>query len=110
LHAIDKQNRARKNKMQNQDQEPSQKPTLERYREQIKTDMRELRERYGWNDADVAEIRAAAKDDPTWWDWWLILAQAHRNGYEQTKSNNFQRLHAWQMANGLESSGVGGAI
>jgi hypothetical protein len=49
-------------------------------REKLAADMQYLRGIYGWNDGDVAEIRAAAKEAPAWWDYWKRLAATHRAG------------------------------
>ena len=69
---------------------------MQNQRQQRITDMRELRQRYKWDDNDVIEIKQAAAENPVWWDWWSELAKAHRDGYEQTEANYFQRLHVWQ--------------
>jgi len=44
----------------------------------LTNDMRYLRGIFAWNDADVIEIREAAKQDPAWWDYWHMLANAFR--------------------------------
>ena len=64
--------------------------------EQLTADMRELRIIYNWTDADVAEIKQAARETPAWWAWFSVLAQAFRNGYSPTLANNFERMHIWQ--------------
>lgn len=64
-------------------------------------DMRYLRQRYGWSDADATEVKAAAKKNRAWWRYWTILAAAHRAGYEQTEENGYPRLQLWCTQQGL---------
>jgi len=49
-------------------------------KEKMAEDMKYLRTIYGWDDADVLDIRAAAKETPAWWDYWTRLAASHRAG------------------------------
>jgi hypothetical protein len=48
-------------------------------KEQLAKDMQYLRKHYGWNDAEVAEIRKAAKENPAWWAYWTRLAANMRD-------------------------------
>lgn len=49
-------------------------------KEKLAADMKYLRSIYQWDDADVAEIREAARLRPDWWDYWTRLAESHRQG------------------------------
>jgi hypothetical protein len=69
-------------------------------------DLRYLRRRYEWTDADVAEfkevLKAESKENKHEMQHFLmVLAKAHRAGYEQDAANNFQRLQTWCATNGL---------
>lgn len=64
-------------------------------------DMRYLRQRYGWTDADVIEIKEALRDCEPLVRYFTILAAAHRAGYEQHAGNGFVRLQTWCIEKGL---------
>lgn len=69
-------------------------------------DLRYLRRRYEWTDADVAEFKqvliAEAKENKCEMQHFLtVLAKAHRAGYEQDAANGFLRLQTWCAMNGL---------
>ena len=55
----------------------------------------ELANRYQWDKTDIAEIKEATRADPELRFYWETLAEAHRNGYEQTKQNGHIRLFTW---------------
>lgn len=63
-------------------------------------DFAELANRYEWSDADIAEIKQQTRDNPTLIEYWKILAQAHRNGYIQSRANNYKRLEQWYQEQG----------
>lgn len=64
-------------------------------------DMRYLRQRYGWNDEDVVQIKEALRDCDPLVRFFSILAAAHRAGYEQHAGNGFVRLQQWCIDKGL---------
>lgn len=60
-----------------------------------------LANRYGWNAADIEEMKAAVRAHPDSGRRYIaILAAAHRAGYEQTPANDHIRLNAWCEAQG----------
>lgn len=54
-----------------------------------------LANRYGWMPADIEEIKAHTRANPSMVRYWTLLAAAHRAGYEQTAENGYIRLQAW---------------
>lgn len=69
---------------------------------QFLRDFAEVANRYGWNAADIEEvkreIRAAGEPMVRYFS---ALAAAHRAGYEQTPENGYMRLYAWCAQNGM---------
>lgn len=60
-----------------------------------------LANRYGWNAADVEEMKVAVRaDEDAGRRYITTLAAAHRSGYEQTPGNGYMRLDAWCAAQG----------
>lgn len=64
-------------------------------------DLRELASRYGWNEEDKREVKAAFTDCEEMVRFFTVLAAAHRAGYEQHAGNGFQRLESWCLGRGL---------
>jgi hypothetical protein len=55
-----------------------------------------LANRYGWNAADIEEMKTAVRaNEPAGRRYIATLAAAHRAGYEQTPGNGYIRLQAW---------------
>lgn len=52
---------------------------------------------YGWTDREVEEVKEATRQSPELRYYWQELARAHRQGYRQTKENNYMRLAEWQQ-------------
>lgn len=52
---------------------------------------------YGWTDKEVEEVKEATRQSPELRYYWQELARAHRQGYHQTKENNYMRLAEWQQ-------------
>lgn len=53
---------------------------------------------YGWNAADIEEVKAQTRASPVEMGaYWVRLAAAHRAGYQQAKGNNFVRLQCWEQ-------------
>ncbi len=52
---------------------------------------------YGWTDKEVEEVKAETRNSPELRYYWQELARAHRQGYRQTKENNYMRLAEWQQ-------------
>lgn len=71
---------------------------------QFLRDFAEVANRYGWNAADIEdvkrEIRAAG--DPMV-RYFSTLAAAHRAGYKQTPENGYLRLDRWCLQQGWPS-------
>lgn len=57
--------------------------------------------RYGWTSQEIEETKQATRENPDLKRYWAILAAAHRAGYEQTAANNYIRLQAWCLEQGL---------
>lgn len=73
---------------------------------QFLKDFAYLANRYGWNAADIEDVKAQTRSDPELMRaYWTNLAAAHRAGYEQISENGYMRLAAWQQtaARGVES-------
>lgn len=51
---------------------------------------------YGWNDADIEEVKQAVRENTGYRDYLTQLANAHRAGYRQTPENNYMRLDQWR--------------
>ena len=77
---------------------------------QFLRDFAYLANRYGWNAADIEEVKAHMREhvEPMRW-YWTTLAAAHRAGYEQTKENGFIRLQAWCDLKGWKFDVTGAA-
>jgi hypothetical protein len=55
-----------------------------------------LANRYGWNAADIEEMKVAVRaNEGASRRYITTLAMAHRAGYEQTPGNRYIRLNAW---------------
>lgn len=53
---------------------------------------------YGWNAADIEDVKTQTKASPIEMRaYWTSLAAAHRAGYEQTAGNGYIRLGAWHQ-------------
>ena len=52
---------------------------------------------YGWSDADVEDAKRQTRQSHELKAYWSELANAHRQGYKQTKENNYMRLAEWQQ-------------
>lgn len=50
---------------------------------------------YSWNESDIEEIKQVVRENTGYREYLEMLANAHRNGYEQTEKNNYIRLDAW---------------
>lgn len=66
---------------------------------QFLKDFAEIANRYGWDADDIEEVKTATRGDPKLLRYWTALAAAHRQGYQQTRANNYMRLTAWLEAN-----------
>lgn len=55
----------------------------------------ELANRYEWREQEIEEMKAEVRRGKGMREYLEILAQAHRDGYEQTKDNHFMRLSEW---------------
>ncbi len=55
---------------------------------------------YGWNAADVEDVKAQTRANPEpMRRYWTALAAAHRAGYQQTEANGYERLRVWADRN-----------
>lgn len=52
---------------------------------------------YGWEGAELEDVKQQTRDSPELKRYWQRLAAAHRAGYEQTKQNNYERLAQWEQ-------------
>lgn len=52
---------------------------------------------YGWEASTVEEVKEETRGNPELMRYWQRLARAHRQGYRQTRENNWQRLEAWEQ-------------
>ena len=52
---------------------------------------------YGWTSLDIEEVKQQTRASPELKAYWSELAAAHRQGYKQTKENNYMRLIEWQQ-------------
>jgi hypothetical protein len=79
---------------------------------QFLKDFAYLANRYGWTPADIEDVKADTRANPGLVAYWTTLANAHRAGYEQTRENGYQRLHAWCEQRGMVDpfAGFGGAV
>ncbi|WP_151448123.1 alanine racemase [Lacisediminimonas profundi] len=68
---------------------------------QFLKDFAYIANRYGWTPEDVEQAKADTRANPGLVNYWTVLADAHRNGYEQTAENRFIRLTDWCRQNGL---------
>jgi len=51
---------------------------------------------YVWNPEDVEDAKAQTRANPgDLVPYWTRLAAAHREGYQQTRDNNYMRLGQW---------------
>ena len=73
---------------------------------QFLQDFAYIANRYGWNAADIEEVKAATRADPDGMcRYWSTLAKAHRAGYEQNAVNGYLRLDAWCVQQGWPGLG-----
>ena len=63
-------------------------------------DFAEIASRYDWSEVDIEECKQATRNNPDLKQYWSTLAYAHRNGYEQTKQNGYERLETWLAKRG----------
>ena len=54
---------------------------------------------YKWNESDIDEMKAEVRKGKGMREYLETLAEAHRDGYEQTRENRFIRLHVWLAGN-----------
>ena len=52
---------------------------------------------YEWDDKTVEEVKEQTRGNPELMRYWRELAAAHRAGYRQDRSNNWQRLGHWKQ-------------
>lgn len=64
------------------------------YPANLSADLQYLSAHYHWSVEDKAEVRAAFTDCPEMVRFFIVLAAAHRAGYEQCAANGFIRLQA----------------
>jgi hypothetical protein len=50
---------------------------------------------YAWTVGDIEDVKADTRANPCLVAYWSTLANAHRDGYEQTRANGYIRLGAW---------------
>lgn len=51
---------------------------------------------YAWDASDIEDVKAQTRANPeAMRRYWIILAAAHRNGYQQSEANGYQRLGQW---------------
>lgn len=72
-----------------------------RYPFRLSADLQYLAALYQWNDDDKAEVRTAFTESPKMVQFFIVLAAAHRAGYEQCAANGFVRLHTWCLEKGI---------
>lgn len=65
---------------------------------------------YQWTPADIADVKDYTRDNPDMLRYWSTLAAAHRDGYEQTRENNFIRLRNWCADKGLPDPFTNGGV
>ena len=66
-------------------------------------DFAELANYYRWDREDIAEMKQHIRDGGREAvRWYQLLARAHREGYRQTRQNDYQRLHRWCQQAGIE--------
>jgi hypothetical protein len=66
------------------------------------TDLRYLRQRYGWDDQGARDVMQSIQATPDGARYYTVLAAAHRAGYKQDAGNSFMRLRDWCLARGLD--------
>jgi hypothetical protein len=64
-------------------------------------DLRYLRRRYGWDDRDARGVMAAIAESEQGPRYFVVLAAAHRAGYEPAPENDFIRLNTWCVEQGF---------
>lgn len=52
---------------------------------------------YEWTPDVIDEVKEQTRGNNEMMRYWMELAYAHKNGYRQTKENNFMRLTEWQQ-------------
>lgn len=52
---------------------------------------------YGWSPTDIEDIKTQTRASVELRDYWTRLAVAHRAGYQQTKTNGYERLQPWMQ-------------
>jgi hypothetical protein len=52
---------------------------------------------YEWDAATVEDVKEQTRGNPELMRYWQELATAHRAGYRQDATNNWQRLGHWQQ-------------
>ena len=57
---------------------------------------------YKWDKSDIDEIKTVVRSDKTFKKYLESLANAHKNGYQQTKENGHVRLKDWCIEKGLD--------
>lgn len=60
-------------------------------------DFAEVANFYEWDPATVDEVKEQTRASPELMRYWQELAAAQRDGYRQTKENNWIRLGQWQQ-------------
>jgi hypothetical protein len=68
---------------------------------QFLRDFAYLANHYGWTPADIEDVKADTRASPGLVDYWTVLANAHRAGYEQTPQNGYIRLVDWCDSTGF---------
>jgi hypothetical protein len=70
--------------------------------DEVISDMRYLRNRFGWNEDDARDVMQAIREGGAEIvRYFTVLAAAYRAGYEQNEENEFVRLQAWCIQKGL---------
>ncbi len=57
-----------------------------------------LANRYGWDGAELEDVKEQTRQSAELRRYWTELAAAHRAGYEQTRANQWMRLEEWKRA------------
>ena len=58
-------------------------------------DFAELANLYEWDGSVLEDVKEQTRNSPELKLYWQRLAKAHRNGYTQTRENNWERLECW---------------
>jgi hypothetical protein len=66
-----------------------------------KTDLRYLRQFYGWDNKEAREVMQTIVESAHGARYYTALADAHRRGYRQTEENGYIRLQPWFASQGL---------